>query len=105
VSVSVTANSRLRFAALVSSDGIEFWDLLDLPEIVVQAGDLQYTVVESDRIDLIAQKFYGDPVLWWVIAAANGMELVPNELHSGQTLRIPSPSYVVQQLFKKSKAR
>ena len=84
---------------------MEFWDLLDLPEIIVQSDDLQYTVLGFDRIDQLSYKFYGSPVLWWVIAAANNMELLPNALYIGQVLRIPAPRYVLQQLFQKANVK
>jgi hypothetical protein len=103
--ISLTTHSCLRFADLVRAEGVVFWDVLDLPEIVVQGDDQQYTVQRNDRIDLLAHKFYGDPVLWWVLAAANDLELLPTELYSGQLLRVPSSRYVLQELFKGAKVR
>lgn len=100
MAITIDDHSRLQFAQLSSQDGVTFWDGLDLPDIVVQTDDVQYMTMNSDRIDRIANQFYGDPVLWWVIAAANDMELLPNALYGGQTLRIPSPRYVLQELFK-----
>jgi nucleoid-associated protein YgaU len=92
----------LAFATLLSVDNVEFWDVLDLPTIPVNADDLFYTVITGDRIDTIAAKFYGDPVLWWVIAAANDMEIIPTDLNEGTQIRIPSPTYVNQVLFKQA---
>lgn len=105
MTVSVVTNSVLRYANLVTQDGVTFWDLLDLPDIAVQNDDLQYSVISTDRIDSIASKFYGDPVLWWVIAAVNDMELVPNGLCAGQVIRIPAPRYVLQELLQQAKVR
>lgn len=96
----VKKHSRLRFTQILTIDGVEFWDMLDLPVIPVQPDDIQYQVQTQDRIDTLAFKFYGDSVLWWVIAYVNGMELVPNDLNVGDNLRIPSPSYVQNTLFK-----
>lgn len=101
----VVSNSPLRFAELVTADGVTFWDVVDLPTIVSQPDDLTYQVMSPDRIDTIASKFYGDPVLWWVVALANDMELLPDALYAGQILRIPSPRYVLQELFLKAKVR
>ena len=105
MSVSIVDHSRLRLGEFTSSDGVEFWDVLDLPTIPVQTDDLQYTVLSSDRIDRIAYKFYGDPVLWWVVALANDLELLPTALYGGQLLRIPAPRYVLQELFQKGKRK
>jgi hypothetical protein len=105
MSIALADHSRLRFADLLRSDKVVFWDTLDLPEVVVQGDDQKYTVQSNDRIDRLAHKFYGDSVLWWVLAAANNMELLPTALYSGQVLRVPSPRYVLQELFKGAKVR
>lgn len=102
---NITPYSRLRFASPGVIDGIEFWDLLDLPDLPEQADDLSYQVQGGDRIDRLATKFYGDPELWWVIAAANGLEILPTELNEGEFIRIPASRFVTQQLFRSAKGR
>lgn len=102
MALTVKKNSRLRFGRSIEIDGISFWDLVELPEILPQPDDTFYRVRGVDRIDLLAYNFYGDPVLWWVIAAANDMELLPTDLNEGDVLRIPSPRYVTQTLFTKA---
>jgi hypothetical protein len=97
--------SRLRFAPLLTADGVEFWDLLDLPAIPEQSDDLAHAVIGTDRIDLLAQKYYGSPVLWWVIAVANDLELLPSDLYTGQLLRIPAPRYVLREFFQNTRHR
>lgn len=44
----------------------------------------------SDRIDLLADQFYGDSRLWWHIADANPEILSWETLTPGQIIRIPS---------------
>jgi len=90
MSVSIPRNSRLQLGNLVSVQGVEFWDLLVLPPVPEREDDTQYTVIGGDRIDLIAHRQYGDPTLWWVIAVANDMELLPVDMNVGDTLRIPA---------------
>lgn len=49
----------------------------------LRSGDLAYKTeitVEGDRLDIIAQREYGDGRLWWVIAAAS---------HIGWWLQVP----------------
>jgi nucleoid-associated protein YgaU len=99
MSVSVQNHSRLNFADLLTQDGFEFWDTLFITGIAEQSDDVRYTVRGGDRLDQIAYKMYGDPVLWWVLAVANDIELVPADVSEGQILRIPSPRYVRQILF------
>jgi hypothetical protein len=89
----------LHFADLLTVDGYEFWDTLFLNGIAPQNDDTSYTLRDGDRIDLLAFNFYGDPVLWWVIAVANNLEFLPTDLKGGQILRIPSVNYVTKTLF------
>jgi hypothetical protein len=53
--------------------------------------DLYVNTTVGDRYDLLAQQFYGDSTLWWVIPMANN-QLVKDSLFPpvGLTIRIPS---------------
>jgi hypothetical protein len=53
--------------------------------------DLYVNTTVGDRYDLLAQQFYGDSSLWWVIPMANN-QLVKDSLFPpvGLTIRIPS---------------
>jgi len=102
MAVSVQSGSRLRFGELTEVDGVEFWEVLDLPAIPTQKDDLVHRVIGADRLDLLAHRYYQDSRLWWAIAVANDMEEVPTELNVGDEIRIPSPRYVTQVLFKKA---
>ncbi len=102
---NISQFSRLRFASPGVIDGVEFWDVLDLPELPFQADDISYQVQGGDRMDRLANGFYGDPDLWWVIAHANNLEILPTDLNEGDFLRIPSQRFVQQQLFRNAKGR
>jgi nucleoid-associated protein YgaU len=102
MSVSIKKRSRLQFGTLLSMDGFEFWDLLELPTIPAQPDDTTYQVLAGDRIDTLAFRFYGDPILWWVLAVANDLEFLPTDLQEGQTLRIPAARYILQVFFQKA---
>jgi len=99
MAIQVGTKSRLNFGQPRVLDGIEHFDTLNLPEIPVQKDDTQYTVVGGDHIDKLAFKFYGNAVLWWVLAVANDLELLPVDLVPGMVLRIPSARFVSQGLF------
>ncbi len=49
-----------------------------------------HQLTSSDRLDLLAQQYYGDPALWWHIADANPEVLTWDVLTPGQIIRIPS---------------
>ena len=101
----ISETSRLRFSDFVKSDSIEFWDLSDIPEIPILQDESSYQVVSTDRIDSLAYRFYGDSNLWWVLASANNIDLLPSGLFSGQILRVPSRTYVMQTLLSSVKRK
>jgi len=77
--------------------------LLPLPEQVMSAS--VYVVQAGDRIDLVAARLLGDPLLYWQIADANGAT-DPTTLCAapGRRLRIPAPLGQSQTLLDQPKA-
>ena len=68
----------------------------DRPDrIMPAADDTIITASKKDRLDSLANKYYGSPTYWYVIASVNG--LVGGNLHvpPGIQLRIPSRDRVV----------
>jgi nucleoid-associated protein YgaU len=55
----------------------------------------QHTVVHGDRLDLLAAKYLGDPLVYWLICDANGAT-APDELVQtpGSVLSITMPQGV-----------
>lgn len=49
-----------------------------------------YVWVEGDRIDLIANQFFGEPTYWWKIMDANPELGSPFDIPIGTTIRIPN---------------
>ncbi|MBL7501515.1 LysM peptidoglycan-binding domain-containing protein [Frankia sp. CNm7] len=56
------------------------------------AAAIEHLVVAGERLDLLAARYYGNPLLGWRIADANGA-LDPAELTAepGRVLRVPAP--------------
>ena len=57
---------------------------------ILMMEDYYIIAREQDRMDLLANDFYGDPSLWWVIAMANDIEGDSMFPPLGFQLRIPS---------------
>jgi len=60
------------------------------PDIPVTEADIYIVPTAGDRLDLLANDYYKDPTLYWIIASANalpGDSLIPPV---GQQLRIPA---------------
>ena len=53
--------------------------------------DKIHTLIEDDTITELANRYYGDPQLWYIIADVNDIEN-PLELETGIGLQIPSPA-------------
>jgi hypothetical protein len=76
----------------IANIGARYYVTNSYPEIPLKSSDV-YAITEfGDRLDILANLFYGDPSLYWVIASANP-DLVPNDslsLKGGIQLRIPA---------------
>ena len=52
--------------------------------------DMYFITQEGDRCDNLAQRFYGDPNLWWFIARANNLKTM--NIPAETSIRIPVSS-------------
>ena len=61
------------------------------PEIPKSFSDIYIYTTAGDRFDTLAEQYYGDSSLWWVISIANE-KLIQNSLTTkiGSQIRIPS---------------
>ena len=69
------------------------------PEVPFREDDIYVITTDGDRYDLLAQEYYNDGTLWWIISAAN-RQLPQNSLlpPPGTQLRIPNnPTRVIEQ--------
>lgn len=105
MAVRIRRQSRLQFHPLVTVDGYEFWDFEDLPVPEERGDDKLHQVTSVDRIDTLAVQYYGAPELWFVIALANDLEIFPTQLNVGDKLKIPSPTYIKGDYFRKVRKR
>lgn len=101
MAVRLRNTSRLRWARLITLDDVEHWEQPEYPKIEAAPDDKRYTVGRNDRVDRLAQRFYGSQDLWWVIALANGMELLPSDLNPNAVLRIPSQRRVFTEILRR----
>ena len=71
------------------------------PEIPLSVNDIYAYTTQGDRLDLLAQQFYGDVNLWWIIASANPDIIPQNSLFipEGTEIRIPQDIVTVKSLY------
>jgi hypothetical protein len=89
--MSVQAGSRYVNTPIVNLtiDGATVQVLVPGPQTPYAFQYQAYMLTGEDRIDNLAQAFYGDPTLWWQIAQGNPEILDWSTLASGTIIRIP----------------
>ena len=77
-----------------------------LPEIVRNPTDTVITATSVDRLDLLAQRFYNDRTLWWIIALANNLPGDSLFIDPGTQLFIPrNVTNIINDLKRKNNER
>lgn len=66
-----------------------------IPQSDIYTALQSYAVVDGDRLDNLAAKFFGDPILYWMICDANNAT-DPDEVTAqvGQSIQIPLASSI-----------
>jgi hypothetical protein len=75
-----------------------------LPNIVGN-NDTYIETITPERLDTLANQFYNDASLWWVIAAANGIGKGTIRVPIGMILRIPNVTDVMSFVTRKNAVR
>jgi len=86
----INPRSELIHARLLQRYEVLWWGNSEPPVIEPDITDRLHTVVEGDRIDNIAFRYYGDTRMKWTIMHLNNIYLIPNDLVPGMELRIPA---------------
>jgi hypothetical protein len=74
-----------------NSEGITYYRDNKYPIIPLSINDIWVITTSGDRFDRLAQQYYNDYTLWWVISIAND-NLSQNSLYppGGTQIRIPT---------------
>lgn len=89
----ITAQSRYVNSTVALVDSPTKGTVLTVMPRTAETKVIAYTSIylqDNDRLDLIAQRVYGDGSLWWKIADANPEILDWSDVAIGTVLRIPS---------------
>ena len=73
------------------------------PEVPLSSNDIYVYTTQGDRFDVLAQQYYGDSSLWWIISIANTAttgtslptDLPQNTLIIPQGIQIRIPAYYI----------
>jgi len=61
-----------------------------IPVMPYSSGDIYIQTTSPDRLDKLANTFYGTSTLWWLIATANGLGKGTLVVPENSTIRIPA---------------
>ena len=70
-------------------DNVRYFKPRIIPNVPIKDSDIFVYPVYGDRFDTLAQKFYGDSNLWWIIAKANNINDGSIGLKPEKRIRIP----------------
>ena len=71
------------------------------PKIKPNNNDMYIISQQSDRLDILASKYYNDQSLWWIIAVANNLNDASLSIEPGTQMRIPSNLPAILNEFEK----
>lgn len=89
----ISAESRYASSKLATIKDDDGRDILCIVPSAFKGYTFSFTyfvVDASERIDQIANAYYGDPTKWWQIADANPEVLDWSSVSSGTVIRIPN---------------
>ena len=83
-----------------STKGKVFRTITKYPDIPLSFDDIYVYTTVGDRFDTLAQTYYGNSSLWWIISIANP-QLKQNSYYPpvGTQLRIPTNIGQITSLF------
>jgi hypothetical protein len=96
-------NRYQNLAIVKDSNGRRKFVTTFIPYFDKSDNDVYVITDTSDRLDLLANQFYGDSTAWPIIASANNIGLGTLNIEAGKQLRIPEPNNITafkQQIFK-----
>jgi hypothetical protein len=84
------ANRYSNIDILKNNEGIRYYKNVLYPQIPLSENDIYVITGEGDRFDLLANQFYNDSTLWWIISIANStLNQGSMYMPVGTQLRIP----------------
>ena len=91
-------DSRYATCVLFVDGSDEFIGTRQRIDTTPRPDDVFHTVVDGDRVELIAYRYLGRAELWWVICDYNNIYF-PLELEPGMVLRLPSVDQVEMRIL------
>jgi len=79
----------------------QYFESTIYPKVKPTDNDIYIISTQSDRLDLLASKYYGNSSYWWIISVANNLNDASLSIEPGKQLRIPSDINSVLNEFER----
>ena len=73
----------------IDREGNRVFGLTFYPKIPIKDSDKYIAVSRGQRLDTLADQYYGDTSLWWIISKANNLSGSEIQLDPSKIYRIP----------------
>ena len=83
-------------------DGIRYYKPTIVPNVPIKDSDIFVYPIYGDRFETIAQRYYNDSTLWWIIAKANELSKGQISADPLKKLRIPTEIDDILESVQKS---
>ena len=95
--------NRYRYASNLTTTNTKrkYLGTVIYPKIKPSDSDTYIISDSSDRLDVLALKYYNDQSLWWVISIANNLNDASYSIEPGKQLRIPANLNTILNDFEK----
>ena len=83
-------------------NGTRYYKPTVVPNVPIKDSDIFVYPIYGDRFDTIAQRYYNDSTLWWIIAKANELSKGQISADPLKKLRIPTEIDDILESVQKS---
>lgn len=91
---------------LKTNGGVRYQGTIKYPDVPLSFDDIYVYATQGDRFDILAQQYYKDSSLWWIISSANGtLKQDSYFIPEGTQIRIPQNVTEVLSEFKRLNER
>ena len=76
-----------------------------VPNIPLSENDTYIETTSAERLDKLANTFYGDATLWWIIAVSNALGKGSLHVPAGTRIRIPANENIQEIINQTNQSR
>lgn len=97
--MAIDERSRYKYSVIIKEGDTFYIGGTDPLTVRSNSDDIEHVWMQGDRLDILAQKYYGDARLWWIIAEYNNIMHFFEEIEYGRVLILPSLTRVVLNIL------